>query len=71
MVPDDYLGKVMEKYNSFQEMGFEDSVKKYQVDYILLDSLLDNFDEINEEIEGSVSFSRVYDYENIIIYKVD
>ncbi|MCK5416134.1 hypothetical protein KAI92_01760 [Candidatus Parcubacteria bacterium] len=72
IVPDEYINRVFKKFNNIQEVGFENALKKYKVDYILLEVGDKDDMEIINELNGFEFIEEVVKFgDSIYIFKLN
>jgi hypothetical protein len=71
LVPEEYLNKVLAKYEQFQKEDYEVLVKKYPVDYILVDSTDQNNGNLVGKLSSYKTFEIATNIGNIYIFKIN
>lgn len=71
MIPDEFISKLVEEYKEAKQEGPEKTLKKYDLDYILLDLNVPENREIKEEISNYDFIKPLIEIENNLIYKVE
>lgn len=70
LVPEASVERVLAKFTEVKKENLETALKKYNIDYILLDRKLEETKRIEEEITKEKFAEPVKEFDNIVIYKV-
>lgn len=66
-----FVDNVYEKYLSIKNLGFNEALKMYKVDYVLLDSTYDNYSEVKMELSNTAQFTQLMDMDGVLIFSVN
>ena len=70
LVPQKYIDRVLGKYQHFQKLGFEKSLKIYKVDYIILDTNDEKYKKLEDQFKKSNFLKLKTEVGNILIFEL-
>lgn len=70
LVPPEYIGRVLDKYNQIKKEDPRVALKKYEINYILLDSTDPEYGRLKEEFKKFDFIEEVKKIDGIIVYRV-
>lgn len=71
LVPEVYIERVFNEYNEAKKENLETALKKFKVDYILLDTKTEDGARIAEEIKKETFLKPIQEFGTRVIYKVN
>ena len=71
ILPKEYAERVFAKYKKAKDVGLEKALKKYEIDYILLDRKVEDNKRIEIELKKEKFLELIKEIDNIVIYKVN
>ncbi|MDO8493079.1 MAG: polysaccharide deacetylase family protein [bacterium] len=69
-IPKEYIDRILAKVDSYQKLGFEQSLKQYAVDYILLDKNDPGYGRLVDNFKKMPFLSLVAEIDSSLIFKV-
>lgn len=71
LAPQWYTDTLLQKYQELKKVSIEKALKKYEIDYILLDRKFEKNKEIEARLKKEKFLEPIKEFDNIIIYKVN
>lgn len=71
LVPEVYIERVFNEYNEAKKENLETALKKFKIDYILLDTKTEDGARIAEEIKKETFLKPIQEFGTRVIYKVN
>ena len=68
-IPQEYIGRVLDKVAAYQKLGFDKSLKQYSVDYILLDKNDSEYGALADKFKKMPFMSLYAEIDNNLIFK--
>jgi len=69
LVPEEYISRVLEKVDLYRKMGFENALKQYTVDYILLYAADSNYSDLAAKLGSYQSLKLIANIEDNLIFE--
>lgn len=71
LVPTTYQERVLNRYDKLKKENLETVLKKYRIDYILLDRKNENYKQIETKLKKEIFLKPIKEFDDTLIYRVN